>query len=75
MSKFGIERTLKGFLDLLSVTFISKFGKRPMHLFGSLGTLIFTIGFFSSLYLGVKKLWHVYHHVEASLVTDSPYFV
>ncbi len=74
VSKFGIERTIKGFLDLMSVTFISKFGKRPMHLFGSLGTLMFMVGFFSALYLGIKKLWYVYHHVSAQLVTDSPYF-
>ncbi|TLX71979.1 glycosyltransferase family 2 protein [Labilibacter sediminis] len=74
VSKFGIERFLKGFLDLLSVTFISKFGKRPMHLFGSLGTLMFTVGFFSALYLGIKKLYYVYHHINQALVTDSPYF-
>ncbi|MCT4590778.1 MAG: glycosyltransferase family 2 protein [Carboxylicivirga sp.] len=74
VSKFGIERTIKGFLDLLSVTFISKFGKRPMHLFGALGTLMFTVGFLSSLWLGASKLWHVYHNVAARLITDSPYF-
>ena len=74
VSKFGIERTIKGFLDLLSVTFISKFGKRPMHLFGALGTLMFVVGFLSSLWLGAIKLWHVYHNVAARLVTDSPYF-
>jgi len=75
VSKFGIERTIKGFLDLLSVTFISKFGKRPMHLFGALGTLMFVVGFLSSLWLGVKKLLSVfYYHVSAPLVTDSPYF-
>ena len=74
VSKFGIERTIKGFLDLMSVTFISKFGKRPMHLFGSLGTLMFMVGFFSALYLGVKKLWYVYQEIDAPLVTDSPYF-
>ncbi len=73
-SKFGIERTLKGFLDLLSVTFISKFGKRPMHLFGTLGTLMFLIGFSSSAWLGFKKLWFVYHNINAPLVTSSPYF-
>ena len=75
VSKFGIERTIKGFLDLLSVIFISKFGKRPMHLFGALGTLMFVVGFLSSLWLGVKKLLSVfYYHVSAPLVTDSPYF-
>ncbi len=74
VSKFGIERFLKGFLDLLSVTFISKFGKRPMHLFGSLGTLMFTVGFFASLYLGIHKLYCVYNHIQEALVTSSPYF-
>ncbi|MCG8582349.1 MAG: glycosyltransferase family 2 protein [Bacteroidales bacterium] len=75
VSKFGIERTIKGFLDLLSVTFISKFGKRPMHLFGALGTLMFVVGFMSALWLGVSKLLSVfYYHISAPLVTDSPYF-
>ncbi|MBS2213433.1 glycosyltransferase family 2 protein [Carboxylicivirga mesophila] len=74
VSKFGIERTIKGFLDLLSVTFISKFGKRPMHLFGALGTLMFVVGFLSALWLGLSKLWYVYHNITARLVTDSPYF-
>ncbi|TAJ12509.1 glycosyltransferase [Marinilabiliaceae bacterium JC017] len=73
-SKFGIERTIKGFLDLMSVTFISKFGKRPMHLFGTLGTLMFLVGFGSAFWLGVRKLWYVYHDISAQLVTDSPYF-
>ncbi|SMO86094.1 Glycosyltransferase involved in cell wall bisynthesis [Saccharicrinis carchari] len=74
VSKFGIERFLKGFLDLLSLTFISKFGKRPMHLFGSLGTLMFAVGFFAALYLGIHKLYAVYHHINQALVTTSPYF-
>lgn len=74
VSKFGIERTIKGFLDLLSVTFMSKFGKRPMHLFGALGTLMFFIGFVSAMWVGAKKLWFVFHGVAAPLVTNSPYF-
>jgi len=74
VSKFGIERFLKGFLDLLSVTFISKFGKRPMHLFGGIGTFMFIVGFISALYLGVRKLYFVYHNIEQALVTSSPYF-
>lgn len=73
-TKFGIERFIKGFLDLLSVMFISKFGHRPMHLFGSLGTLTFVVGFFSALWLGLRKLWYVSHQVEAPLITTSPYF-
>lgn len=54
-TKFGIERFLNGFLDLLSITFISKFGKRPMHFFGALGTLVFFIGFVILLYLVILK--------------------
>ncbi len=73
-SKFGIERTVKGFLDLLSVTFMGKFGKRPMHLFGALGTLMFFLGFVAAIVLGAKKLWCVYNGVTAPLVTSSPYF-
>lgn len=74
VTKFGIERFIKGFLDLLSVMFISKFGNRPMHLFGALGTLTFFVGFVSALWLGIRKLWFVYHAIQAPLVTDSPYF-
>ena len=74
VTKFGIERLLKGFLDLVSVMFISKFGNRPMHLFGGIGTLMFFIGFVSALYLGIRKLWFVSENIQAPLVTDSPYF-
>jgi glycosyltransferase involved in cell wall biosynthesis len=74
VSKFGIERFIKGFLDLMSVSFIAKFGKRPMHLFGSLGTVMFVVGFLSALYLGVHKLWSIYNGNPAPLVTSSPYF-
>lgn len=74
VSKFGIERFIKGFLDLMSVTFISKFGKRPMHLFGGLGTMMFLVGMASAGFLGAHKLWSVYNNVKAPLVTSSPYF-
>ncbi len=57
VTKFGLERFINGFLDLLSITFVSKFGKRPMHLFGTLGTLMFLIGFGFSFYLGIDKLF------------------
>ena len=60
MTKFGLERFIFGFLDLLSITFVSKFGKRPMHLFGTLGTMMFFIGFVILLYLSISKLfWDV----------------
>lgn len=74
VTKFGIERFIKGFLDLLSVMFISKFGNRPMHLFGTLGSITFFIGFISALWLGIRKLWFVYNGIQEPLVTDSPYF-
>ncbi len=56
-TKFGLERFINGFLDLFSITFIGKFGKRPMHFFGTLGTLMFVIGFFFFVYIGVDKLF------------------
>ena len=74
ITKFGMERFLKGFLDLLSITFISKFGRRPMHLFGSIGTIMFIVGFLAALWLGVQKLYHVHQGISATLITDSPYF-
>jgi len=73
-TKFGIERFIRGPLDLLSVMFISKFGKRPMHIFGIWGALMFIIGFGLAAYLGTKKLIAVFSHELAPLVTDSPYF-
>jgi hypothetical protein len=73
-TKFGIERFLKGFLDLLSVMFISKFGNRPMHLFGALGTLMFLLGFGLAIWLGAHKLYCVAHGIVAPLVTSNPFF-
>jgi len=69
VTKFGMERLIKGYLDLLSITFISKFGKRPMHLFGSLGTLIFIAGFIIGVYLTVEKLFFGIYKM-----TDRPLF-
>lgn len=74
ISKFGMERYLNGFLDLLSISFISRFGKRPMHLFGSLGTLMFVVGFVMSVIVGADKLLAIYHHQNARLIADNPYF-
>jgi glycosyltransferase involved in cell wall biosynthesis len=73
-SKYGLDRFMKGYLDLLTIGFITRFGKSPMHLFGSLGTLMFLIGFVMAGYLGIRKLVAVNHHLRAPLVTDSPYF-
>ena len=74
ITKFGFERFLRGPLDLLSVMFISKFGKRPMHLFGMLGSLMFLIGFIMTVIVGTNKLIAIYHHQTARLITSSPYF-
>jgi glycosyltransferase involved in cell wall biosynthesis len=71
VTKFGLERFINGFLDLLSITFISKFGKRPMHLFGSLGTVMFAVGFLISLWLGINKL---FINTGARLIADRAEF-
>ncbi|SET78160.1 Glycosyltransferase involved in cell wall bisynthesis [Draconibacterium orientale] len=74
VTKFGLERFVRGPLDLLSVMFISRFVKRPMHFFGILGALIFIIGFASAAYLGIQKIIQLNHGITGHLVTDSPYF-
>jgi glycosyltransferase involved in cell wall biosynthesis len=73
-TKFGLSRFINGPLDLLSITFVSKFGKKPMHLFGLLGTLMFLFGFVLSLWLGIEKLYYLNNQVKASLLTDRPQF-
>lgn len=74
VTKFGLERFINGPLDLMSILFMSKFGKRPMHFFGKLGTITFIFGFFFALFLGIYKLVCLLNHIPARLVTDSPYF-
>ncbi|BCY29654.1 glycosyltransferase family 2 protein [Flavobacterium okayamense] len=73
-SKFGMNRFINGFLDLITIWFLSRFGKRPMHLFGALGVLMFVIGMLSAGFIGFSKLWKLYHHEPAILVTDNPWF-
>lgn len=73
-TKFGMNRFIHGFLDLITINFLSRFGKRPMHLFGLLGTLMFLVGFGSALYIGVTKLIKLYHQEPTILVTDNPWF-
>ena len=70
-TKFGMERFINGFLDLITIWFISKFGKRPMHLFGALGVLMFMIGFGFAIYLGIDKL---FINTSGRLITDRPQF-
>ena len=74
VTKFGFERFINGYLDLITISFISRFGKRPMHLFGTLGTLMFILGFIMAAIVGILKLIAVYQNLPARLVTESPYF-
>jgi hypothetical protein len=69
-----MDRFIKGYLDLLSITFVSRFGRRPMHFFGSAGTLIFLVGMISAIYLGAQKIHDLNHGIRARLIADSPYF-
>ena len=70
-TKFGINRFSNGFLDLITLLFFQKFGKRPMHFFGLIGSIMILIGFISSLYLGIDKL---YFETSGRLITDRPHF-
>jgi len=70
-TKFGMERFIRGFLDLITIWFISSFGKSPMHLFGALGAIILAVGFCFALYLGIDKL---FINPEGRLITDRPQF-
>lgn len=74
VSKFGWNRFINGFLDLMTITFLSKFGKRPMHFFGLVGTLLFLVGFAFAFYLGAHKLYCVFTHQAARLITQRPSF-
>lgn len=74
VSKFGIERFVNGFLDLMSLWFLSKFGKKPMHFFGTSGILMFLIGFIMTVWIIVAKLVHQAQGVRYRAVTDQPLF-
>jgi glycosyltransferase involved in cell wall biosynthesis len=74
VTKYGLDRFVKGYLDMLTISFITRFGKSPMHLFGTLGSLMFLTGFVMAAYLGIRKLVFVHQGLRAPLVTDSPYF-
>lgn len=73
-TKFGFNRFFNGYLDLMTLWFLSNFGKKPMHVFGLLGSVVFLIGLISAIFIGVDKLWAVAHGISQRLVTDSPYF-
>ena len=73
-TKFGLNRFVNGYLDLISLWFLSKFGVKPMHIFGFLGSLMFVLGFIAVVYIGLHKLYAMYSGQPYILVTDSPYF-
>ncbi|HEY9542823.1 glycosyltransferase family 2 protein [Prevotella sp.] len=73
-SKFGLNRFINGYLDLLSLWFLTNFGKKPMHVFGFLGSIMFLIGFIAVICIGVDKLYALANGIPQRLITDSPYF-
>ncbi|MDE6485126.1 MAG: glycosyltransferase family 2 protein [Duncaniella sp.] len=73
-TKFGLDRFVNGYLDLATLWFTGKFGAKPMHFFGLLGSLMFIIGFIAIVTVGAMKLYHMYSGQPYILVTDSPYF-
>ena len=73
-SKFGLDRFVNGYLDLFTLWFLSKFGKKPMHFFGLIGSLMFFIGFISVLFVGGIKLYALHTGTPAPLITNMPYF-
>lgn len=73
-SKFGMSRFINGFLDLITIWFLSKFGKRPMHFFGALGVLMFIVGLLSTVFIGVYKLYKLSVGEPALLIANNPWF-
>jgi hypothetical protein len=65
---------VNGYLDLITLWFLSTFGRKPMHVFGFLGSVMFFIGFVASMIIGIDKLWALSNGIPQRLVTDSPYF-
>lgn len=74
VTKFGIDRFVNGYLDLATLWFTGKFGAKPMHFFGLLGSLMFIIGFIAVIVVGAMKLYHMHTGAQYTLVTSSPYF-
>jgi hypothetical protein len=74
VSKFGWERFINGFLDLQSIVFISRFGKKPMHFFGTLGSLVFMIGLLSFLWLGGNKMYCIINNIVEKNIADQSVF-
>ncbi|MGL4293348.1 MAG: glycosyltransferase, partial [Bacteroidales bacterium] len=74
VTKFGLDRFINGYLDLMTLWFLSRFGVKPMHFFGLLGTIMFILGFFSVIAVGAFKLYAMSSGMQYRLVTDTPYF-
>ncbi|MGL5979979.1 MAG: glycosyltransferase family 2 protein [Phocaeicola sp.] len=74
ITKFGFSRFFNGYLDLITLWFLSKFGVRPMHIFGLLGSLMFFLGFIATIAIGVNKIYQLSYGLPYILITDSPYF-
>ena len=74
VSKFGLNRFVNGYLDLMTLWFLNKFGKQPMHFFGLVGSVMFILGFIAIIVVGAMKLYALAHGVSAMLVGDNPYF-
>ncbi len=73
-TKFGLSRFVNGYLDLISLWFLSRFGKKPMHFFGMVGSMMFVFGFLATVAVGINKLFAILNHVKAPLITETPYF-
>lgn len=73
-TKFGSDRFIKGFLDLITLWFLSKFGKNPMHLFGAWGILMFFVGFILTIWIGASKLYNLWNQIPDILIADNPWF-
>ncbi|CAM1333270.1 glycosyltransferase family 2 protein [Tenacibaculum aestuariivivum] len=74
VTKFGIDRFINGFLDLITISFLSKFGKRPMHIFGLWGSLMFLFGFITAFSIGTLKIYRLFANVKSILITSNPWF-
>ena len=74
VTKFGMSRFLNGFLDLMTVSFLTRFGKKPMHLFGAMGSVMFLVGLGMAIYLGIDKLIALINHIPQRLIADSAFF-
>ncbi|MEX0983114.1 MAG: glycosyltransferase family 2 protein [Bacteroidales bacterium] len=74
VTKFGMERFINGFLDLMSVAFVTRFGKKPMHIFGLVGTVMFFFGVLALVLIGIQKWYALRHNMQIGLVADNVLF-